>query len=178
MRDFADMDVMDIWYARIDDSDFLATLTKGQRSRLVRRIAKATARSSSELVYPKLVDDSEERSQIRNAPPTIFHPDESRHPGFLDAIRDVLAKYKETLPEDRRVLFDRFELMDIAVKVVGIGSVGTICMVALFMSIVGRPFFLQVKEANASVLEPHAGSSVYPHHGQRFHTGGKRHEAH
>ena len=167
MRDFADMDVMDIWYARIDDQDILATLPKAQRSRVIKRIAKATAQSSSELVYPKLVDGSEERPRIRDTPPTIFHFEETRDPGFLDAIRVVLANYKDTLPEDRRLLFDRFELMDIAVKVVGIGSVGTICLVALFMSVAGHPFFLQLKEANASVLEAHAGASLYPHHGQR-----------
>jgi uncharacterized protein (DUF2252 family) len=167
MRDFASMDVMDIWYARIDDQDILATLPAAQRSRVIKRIAKATAHSSSELVYPKLVDESEGRPRIRDTPPTIFHTEETRHAGFLDAIHDVLAKYKDTLPEDRRVLFDRFELKDIAWKVVGIGSVGTICLVALFMSVAGHPFFLQVKEANASVLEPHAGASLYPHHGQR-----------
>jgi uncharacterized protein (DUF2252 family) len=167
MRDFAAMDVMDIWYARIDDRDILAALAKALRSRLAKRIEKATAHSSSELVYPKLVDEREGRPRIRDTPPTIFHLEETRDPGFLDTIREVLARYKGTLPEDRRILFDRFELMDIAVKVVGIGSVGTRCLVALFTSVAGHPFFLQVKEANASVLEPHAGASLYPHHGER-----------
>ena len=161
------MDVMDVWYARIDDQDILATLPKALRSRVAKRIEKATAHSGSELVYPKLVDEQEGRPPIRDMPPTIFHLEETRDPGFLGAMRDVLAKYKDTLPEDRRVLFDRFELMDIAVKVVGIGSVGRRCLVALFTSVAGHPFFLQVKEANASVLEPHAGASLYPHHGQR-----------
>ena len=88
-------------------------------------------------------------------------------PTIMDLCRAVLAKYRETLPEDRRVLFDRYTLVDVAVKVVGIGSVGTMCMVALMMSIAGRPFFLQVKEANASVLEAYAGKSAYAHHGER-----------
>ena len=82
MRDFANMDVMDIWYARIDDQAFLATLPKAQRSRLLKRIAKATA-------HRKLVDESEERPRIRDTPPTIFHTEEARHPGYLDAIHDV-----------------------------------------------------------------------------------------
>jgi uncharacterized protein (DUF2252 family) len=85
----------------------------------------------------------------------------------MDMVANVLTKYRETLAEDRRVLFDRYRLVDAAVKVVGIGSVGTFCMVALMMSIAGHPFFLQVKEANASVLEAYAGKSAYPHHGQR-----------
>ena len=70
--------------------------------------------------------------------------------------------------EDRRVLFDRYELVDVAVKVVGIGSVGTLCMVALMMSVAGHPFFLQVKEANESVLEAYAGKSLHSNHGQRI----------
>ena len=71
----------------------------------------------------------------------------------MDLIRKALAQYRNTLAEDRRVLFDRYRLVDVAVKVVGIGSVGTLCMVLLMMSIADHPFFLQIKEANASVLE-------------------------
>ena len=167
MRDFADMDVMDIWYARIDDSDILSMFPDERRDVQAKRIAKATAHSSSELVYPKLVDETDGQPHIREAPPTIFHPEESRYPGYMDTCRDALAKYRDTLPDDRRVLFDRFRLVDVAIKVVGIGSVGTMCMVALFISLADRPFFLQIKEANASVLEPYAGASAYSHHGQR-----------
>ena len=79
----------------------------------------------------------------------------------------ALAAYRDTLPEDRRVLLNRMRLTDAAIKVVGIGSVGTLCMALLFMTVAGRPFFLQVKEANASVLEPYAGANAYAHHGQR-----------
>jgi uncharacterized protein (DUF2252 family) len=167
MHDFAAMDVMDVWYSRIDETAFLAELPAGQRAIAAKRIAKATAHSSSELVYPKLVEEVEGLTRIHDTPPTIFHAEESRHPGYIDTVNEVLARYKETLTEDRRVLFDRFELVDLAIKVVGIGSVGTMCMVALLMSVAGRPFFLQVKQANASVLEAHAGASAYDHHGQR-----------
>jgi uncharacterized protein (DUF2252 family) len=167
MRNFASMDVMDIWYSRIDETAYLAELPAAQRAIAAKRIAKATAHSSSELVYPKLVEEDAEQPRIHDTPPTIFHVEEARHPGYLDMLTEVLAQYKETLTEDRRVLFDRFQLVDAAIKVVGIGSVGTMCMVALLMSVAGHPFFLQVKEANASVLEAHAGASVYDHHGQR-----------
>lgn len=173
MRDFADMDVMDIWYARIDDSDFLPMMTDEQRTIATKRIAKATSASGSELVYPKLVDDADGQPRIHDTPPTLFHADEARNPGYMDMCLDVLGKYRDTLPEDRRALFDRFQLVDVAVKVVGIGSVGTLCMVALFMSIADHPFFLQIKEANASVLEAYAGASAYSHHGQRVVMGQK-----
>jgi uncharacterized protein (DUF2252 family) len=167
MRDFSAMDVMDIWYARLNDTDMFALFPKEQRALATKRIAKATAGSSSELVYPKLVDEAGDQPRIREAPPTIFHPDEARHPGFMDLCLDALGKYRETLSDDRRVLFDRFRLVDVAVKVVGIGSVGTLCLVALFMSLADHPFFLQIKEANGPVLEPYAGASAYDHHGQR-----------
>src|SRR5262249_7263318 len=84
-----------------------------------------------------------------------------------------LGKYRETLAEDRRVLFDRYRLIDAAVKVVGIGSVGTLCMVALMTSVADTPLFLQFKEANASVLEAYAGKSVYAQHGERVVQGQK-----
>ena len=82
-------------------------------------------------------------------------------------IGESFKKYRETLDEDRRVLLDRYQLVDAAIKVVGIGSVGTLCMVALMMSVADSPLFLQFKQANASVLEAYAGKSVYPNHGQR-----------
>ena len=86
---------------------------------------------------------------------------------FLDGMED----YRLSLPDDRRVLFDRYRLEDFAVKVVGIGSVGTRCLVGLFSSPEGHPLFLQVKEACPSVLAPYAGRSVYAEPGP---AGGRR----
>ena len=167
MRSFSEMDVLETWYARLDEADYVAMLPPYQRTILRKRIAKATARSSAELVYPKLVETDGTRVRIHDTPPTIFHADGSRGAEYLDMCRDVLAQYRSTLTEDRRVLLDRYHLVDAAIKVVGIGSVGTLCMVALMMSIAGHPFFLQIKEANASVLETYAGKSAYAHHGER-----------
>ncbi len=134
---------------------------------LKKRIAKATAASSSELVFPKLVDSAGGEPRIRESPPTIFHADAPRAAGNMEVTRETFAKYRATLPEDRRALLDRYRLVDAAIKVVGIGSVGTLCMVLLMMSVAGNPLFLQVKQAGASVLEASAGKSAYPHHGQR-----------
>jgi uncharacterized protein (DUF2252 family) len=159
--------VLDIWYARLDDSDFLAMQPENYKVTLKKRIAKATSRGSHELVFPKLVEEVGQQPRIHDNPPTIFHEERSRAAGYMDMLRGLLVKYRETLAEDRRVLLDRYRMVDAAVKVVGIGSVGTLCMVVLMMSIADHPFFLQVKEANASVLEAYAGKSVYPHHGER-----------
>ncbi len=167
MREFADMDVLETWYARLDEAAYLAMLPKSQKAVLSKRIAKATARSSSELVFPKLAGTAGGQPRIHDTPPTLFHEEASRGTDYLQMCRDVLAKYRDTLAEDRRVLFDRYRLADVAIKVVGIGSVGTLCMVALMTSISGQPFFLQIKEANASVLEAYAGKGAYSHHGER-----------
>src|SRR5262249_31130350 len=75
------------------------------------------------------------------------------------------------LPEPRRVLLDRFSLVDIAIKVVGVGSVGTVCGILLLMASEDDPLFLQFKQARPSVLEPYAGQSVYSNHGQRIAMG-------
>jgi uncharacterized protein (DUF2252 family) len=167
MREFAAMDVLDVWYARLDDSDVIAMMPQKYKGGLKKRIAKATAASSAELVFPKLVEGGAAEPRIHDTPPTIFHADPSRAAGDLAMVGEALAKYRETLAEDRRVLLDRYRLVDAAVKVVGIGSVGTLCMVLLMMSVAGHPLFLQIKQANASVLEAYAGASAYPHHGER-----------
>jgi len=171
MREFVVMDVLDVWYARMDDSDFLAMMPKDRKAVLSKRIAKVTSHSGSELVFPKLAEIDGQEPHIHDTPPTIFHPDAATAAGNLALIKDALPKYRETLAEDRRVLFDRYHLVDAAVKVVGIGSVGTLCMILLMMSEAGHPLFLQVKEANASVLEAYAGKSIHPHHGQRVVAG-------
>jgi uncharacterized protein (DUF2252 family) len=167
MGDFSNQDVLETWYARLEEKQFLQMLPPTQKRVAQKRLAKATARSSAELVYPKLVTEDDRGARIRENPPTLFHAPESHADGYLDLMRHVLAEYRQTLSEDRRVLFDRYQLVDVAIKVVGIGSVGTLCMIGLMMSIAGHPFFLQVKEANASVPEAYAGKSAYPHHGER-----------
>ena len=86
---------------------------------------------------------------------------------FREGVGKALASYRETLTDDRKVLLDRYRLVDVAMKVVGIGSVGRYCSIGLFMSSSNQPLFLQFKEAVPSVLEPYAGRSAYTHAGQR-----------
>lgn len=91
--------------------------------------------------------------------------------GFWPTVREGLAAYRSSLPDERRVLFDRYRLEDFAVKAVGIGSVGTRCFVGLLFSVENHPLLLQFKEACSSVLEPYAGNSQYENHGQRVVNG-------
>ena len=92
-------------------------------------------------------------------------------PGMTTGYAKAFAAYRESLPEHTRTLFDRFHFFDLAIKVVGVGSVGTVCAVALFLAADDDPLFLQIKEARASVLEPYAGKSVHANHGQRVVAG-------
>ena len=121
---------------------------------------------STELVNGKL--------RIKELPPLVYHiplQNKREHKQYDDMIRRFFADYRLTLPEDRRALFDRFELVDVAIRVVGVGSVGTRCYEALFMADGESPLFLQLKEARASVLESYLPASQFSNHGQRVVTG-------
>ena len=112
--------------------------------------------------------------RIRDAPPLIYHyPAKRTHEvgDFEAMIRQCFTDYCQTLSDERRALFDRYTLIDSAVRVVGVGSVGTRCYVALFVADGESPLFLQVKEARASVLEDYLPKSQYANHGQRVVAG-------
>jgi hypothetical protein len=168
LAEFAQMSPLEVWYASIDAEDFLGLVTDpALKKQAQRRIDKASESSGSELDYPRLAGMVGGQIHIRDAPPLIFHPEEARAPDFMATLEAALTNYRETLPDERRALMDRYRLVDAAIKVVGIGSVGRRCWVGLFMSAANDPLFLQFKEARASVLEPYAGRSAYKHHGQR-----------
>jgi uncharacterized protein (DUF2252 family) len=122
-------------------------------------------------LYPKLVTEEGGQPRIKDEPPLIFHPTEETAPGLQGGYAEAISSYRESLAEHVRVLFDRFQFVDLAIKVVGVGSVGTMCAVGLFMASDNDPLFLQVKEARASVLEPYAGRSLHTNHGERVIAG-------
>jgi hypothetical protein len=134
-------------------------------------LAKARARSVLEHDFPKIAAMSGRRPTIKDSPPLIYHPHERGVRDLLVRTQAALAGYRQSVEEDRRVLIDRYELKDIAIKVVGVGSVGTFCAVVLLMASESDPLFLQVKEARRSVLEAYAGKTIYPNHGQRVVNG-------
>lgn len=167
LREYAEMHPLEVWYARVTAQDVLDTVPPSIRARLQARLAKTLAGSGSELDFPKLAGVVGGRTAIRDTPPLIFHPEGARAPDFHKTLDSVFATYRETLAEDRRVLLDRYRVVDAAIKVVGVGSVGRRCWIVLMMSASNDPLFLQFKEAVASVLEPHAGPSHHAHHGER-----------
>jgi Uncharacterized protein conserved in bacteria (DUF2252) len=165
--EFSQMHPLDVWYSRVTSEDILGLWPQVDRARARARIAKIAKQDGSEADFPKLAGMVSGRIGIRDTPPLIFHPDLSRTPEFQTVLDQVFSAYRDTLVEDRRVLLDRYHLVDAAIKVVGVGSVGRRCWIALLMSESNDPLFLQFKEAVESVMEPHAGKSAYAHHGQR-----------
>ena len=166
LREAAAMSPLEAWYAHIDAEDFLALFDTSLQKRARRRFEHAQ-RQNSDRDFPKLAEMVGGQVHIKDQPPLIFHPDFVRDESFRPRLDQLLAAYRQTLSDDRRVLLDRYRLADVAIKVVGIGSVGRYCAIGLFMSSSNQPLFLQFKQATASVLEPYAGKSQYGHAGQR-----------
>src|ERR1019366_5795501 len=149
MARFAGMGTLEVWYERVDAKAALRTI--GRRAPAPVRSAVAGAHhQTSRAELPKLTvrTDGGQR-RIVDHPPLVSHEGVDEH---SEAVRGVLAKYPTTLESDRRALMERFELVDLASKVVGVGAVGTRCFVALLMSDLGDPLFLQVKEAGRSLV--------------------------
>jgi hypothetical protein len=162
MAEFSQMKTLELWYRALEAEELIANLPPELRKRGLKRIEKEQAKSRGEEMFPKLVEQKGELPVIKDELPTIFHH-EDHPPGAVQQILlDAFAGYRATLPHSCQSLLDRFEIKDAAIKVVGVGSVGTRCWVVLFMAGEGDPLFLQVKEARASVLEPYAGSCSPP----------------
>jgi uncharacterized protein (DUF2252 family) len=159
---------LEIWHSRIDLEQEIDVINNGSlRRKLTGIIAKARGEGlSKDDNFPHLVDGADAR--IVDKPPTIFHLDpkaDARHK--IDAAR-LFAAYRRGLSLDRVRLLDRFVMKDLAFKAVGVGSVGTFCCIGLFMTGDGEPLFLQVKQAQNSVLERLGGKLGYKgHQGRR-----------
>ncbi|HSQ64742.1 MAG TPA: DUF2252 domain-containing protein [Polyangiaceae bacterium] len=168
MAEYARMKVLDVWYDRITLDDVLRAAPVKTQKRILQRVEAEQSRSAPEYLFPKLVMQQGATPRIKDSPPLIYHIAETqRRAEYSGALAKTLADYRASLGEHLRVLFDRYAYRDLAIKVVGVGSVGTMCMIALFTASDDDPLFLQVKEARASVLEPYVGKSPYENHGQR-----------
>ena len=174
MRTFSKMRSLELWYQSLSAETLLGELEPKMRKRIRSRIEKEAVKSRGHEMFPKLVDHSRGKPTIKDQLPTIFHQ-RGMPPGKVErALADAFAMYRGTLHSAYQALFDRYELRDAAIKVVGVGSVGMACWVLLLMADDDDPLFLQVKQARASVLEPYAGASVYPNSGHRVVDGYRR----
>jgi uncharacterized protein (DUF2252 family) len=171
MHEYAFMKALEVWYDRIDVERFADQLPKKFRARVQERVEQARGRTVAEHDYPKLTEQTGSTPRIKDNPPLIFHPSVKEAPGYETGFAEALALYRESLPEHVRVLLERFHYCDFAFKAVGVGSVGTVCAIMLFVAGDNDPLFLQIKQASASVLEPYAGKSLHPSHGERVVAG-------
>jgi uncharacterized protein (DUF2252 family) len=168
MRELSRMSPLDVWYDRLDVQT-LIDAAPDEKARKVREEIAAKARQRiGEYLVPKLATASDGKHRLLDQPPVLFHVTDK---GAEKRFREGLEDYRRSLPDAVRLLFDRYHLEDWAAKVVGIGSVGTRCLMGLFFSPEGHPLFLQFKEACPSVLAPYAGKSIYANQGQRVVVG-------
>src|SRR3984885_2604807 len=175
MERFAGMNHLDGWYSRIDIEEGLQELGAQLQPKMAKRTEKALAKArtrDSMYAFSKLTERVDGQVRIINQAPLIVPIQQLVADGaperLYESLRQLLHDYGRTLEYNRRRLLEQFELVDVALKVVGVGSVGTRAWIALLL---GRDdedaLFLQVKEAEASVLEEFAGPSEFSNHGER-----------
>jgi uncharacterized protein (DUF2252 family) len=175
MRRLAGMSNLDVWYVQVEVAELrdqiARTMTAKQLRRIDRNLAKVQ-RKTRMRAFEKLTQRVDGELRFRSDPPVLVPFDEVFAGKQLETaearLRKILEQYRETLSPERRHLFDGYRYVHTARKVVGVGSVGTRAWVALFIGRdEGDPLFLQVKEAQRSVLEPYTAPSEYPHQGER-----------
>lgn len=167
MADIGQKPVLEAWYEAMDLDEILDRAQDKKMARFYRKkLAKAAKRSAHEKEFAKLAHKQGLPAKIIDQPPLIFHMGYLNDQELYETVEITYENYKKSLSPELSLLLDRYTIDDVAMKVVGVGSVGTLCGIALLMS-VDEPLFLQFKEAGASVLEPYAGPSPYTHGGQR-----------
>jgi uncharacterized protein (DUF2252 family) len=183
------MGALEVWYQKISFDDLLNNSTELEaRKRLKRGIEKASTRTH-ESMLSKLAELKGDTWRIRDVPPGVFHikgeqtlfdPDDDlvKLTNGREAVEKVFKDYLATLSSDRRELLGEFKYQDTAFKVVGVGSVGTRCVIMLFVDHFGKPLFLQCKEASKSVIAQfYKHRSLIKHEGQRVVDGQRRMQA-
>jgi uncharacterized protein (DUF2252 family) len=179
MADFAGMKNLDVWYSHLDIENVLKQFASQFKPKLVKRTEKGLAKArtkDSMTAFSKLTEVVDGKARIVDQSPLIVPIDQlaqgRKREDLFEELHQVLRGYRETLEFDRRVLLEQFELTDLARKVVGVGSVGTRAWIALLLGLDGQdPLFLQMKEAEASVLEEALGPSEFSNHGERVVVG-------
>ncbi len=178
MREFSRLSMLEVWYQHLDVEDlaprFRSLLDRKKTPSVWRAIAKARAHDNLQ-AFEKLACVVDGECRIVSDPPLIVPVEElmtGLEPGVMgEALRRSITSYQRTLLPNQQHLLEQYRLVHLARKVVGVGSVGTEAWVVLLLDGRGSPLFLQVKEAEASVLEQFARKSEFSHHGERVVTG-------
>ena len=151
MATLAELSSLDAFYAHVDVETALA-VSKTATAKTQTALAKVRKNTSARALSKLTVTNAEGVPRIVDQPPILSHPRELQSEDF---VRKFYERYRETIRKDVQVLLETFRLVDVALKVVGVGSVGTRCFIALLLDQKSSPLFLQIKEAQQSVLEPH-----------------------
>ncbi|HTQ64982.1 MAG TPA: DUF2252 domain-containing protein [Puia sp.] len=162
--EFEQMSLLDLWYMKFDIQSIAEKSKSIELKQMLDAAMNKAQKESNEKILYKTTRNVSGNFEIADQPPLIYHEtvtdDKTQWVQFLNF-------YSQTLQTDRRSLFNQYTLMDVALKVVGVGSVGTRCYVLMMMNHKEEPLFLQVKEAKESVLEQYIAKSIYAHSGQR-----------
>jgi uncharacterized protein (DUF2252 family) len=168
MAEYATMPALEVWNDVYDlDKVFESIQDKTTKRFYSKKLAKATEQSAHEKEFAKLAVKEGDKPRILDQPPLIFHYGDARDQQVIDIANQTLVEYRKNVNYGVSLLLNRFTVEDVAYKVVGVGSVGTMCGIILLMSGLGDPLFLQFKQARQSVLEPYCGASPFEHAGQR-----------
>ncbi|MBE2225663.1 MAG: DUF2252 domain-containing protein [Anaerolineae bacterium] len=171
MAEFSEMSVLEAWYEAIDLDNALDNSPDKDMAKFYRKKLKAALEQNAhEKEFAKLAHENSLPARIIDQPPLIYHFNGIHDEEFRAIAERTYASYKESLSTELHLLLDRYRVHDVAFKVVGVGSVGTMCGIILLMS-QDEPLFLQFKEARQSVLEPFAGTSRFDHPGRRVVAG-------
>jgi uncharacterized protein (DUF2252 family) len=170
MARYAEMPILHAWYDSIEVDDMIEEFESEESpgaKKWRKKLAATREVSAHQIEFAKLAVHTGRTKRIVDQPPLIFHVDDTREPEFRQNVQKGFIRYNESVQPSVRQLLDRYQVVDVARKVVGVGSVGTTCAIVLLESGNGDPLFLQVKEAGASVLERYCGAAPYEHHGER-----------
>ncbi|RZT42758.1 DUF2252 domain-containing protein [Cupriavidus agavae] len=180
MAEYAEMSILETWYDRITFDRLLETAEDADLQKRVRRAMERAAQRTHETLLPKLgvCEGRDGRWRLLDAPPAIFHvrgeqtlfePDDDwlAYDDPAAIVNRCFGDYTATLAQDRQQLLSHFRLHDTAFKVVGVGSVGTRCLILLMIDSHGKPLFLQAKEATKSVVARYFKSPAVAHEGRR-----------
>ncbi|BBF87807.1 hypothetical protein DLM_4235 [Aquitalea magnusonii] len=178
MQDYARISQLELWYSKVGFEQLLTRAPNDSIRQQLLKLADKARGQTQEKLLPKMTVLDNGNLRLRDDPPVIFHMQQQDQvwgndehwlgdDQYQELLQPMLARYSHTLKEDRRTLLERFRLVDAAFKVVGVGSVGTRCLVMLLQDSYDQPLFLQLKEARNSVLEPYTQQCIHGHQGKR-----------
>lgn len=167
IAELAEMPTLDVWYARLDVDSLVDAEGKSSLAKATRKARKKALGRTANTATMKMTTMTPSGRIFRDEPPVLVRVPEDQREDVVARLRALYAEYLATLAPDRLALLARYSFVDVAHKVVGVGSVGTRALVVLLESGDGEPLLLQIKHASESVLERYLGKSPLDHHGQR-----------